>query len=293
MKQSSTFIPVACIVLLSLFSGCNLINPAEPIPSYIHIERIGLTTDYASQGSNSAKISDAWVYIDGKLQGCYELPVTFPVLMQGNHTVIVKAGIKINGIAATRAPYPFYEQYSRSITLTPGQIETLSPTVSYSSGVSFPWLEDFDATNSLQNSPSGSDTTIQLITIPSGSTHPDVYEGTGSAAAYLDTHRTNGEFICTPSRVLHGGTTPVFLEFNYKCNASFTVGMYSHGSASSVKTPILNFRSSEGWNKAYLYLTPTISAFPGDDYTVFFAMQNGIGMDSMAFVLDNIKLVQY
>jgi len=55
----------------------HLINPAEPIPSYIHIDKIDLTTDYSSQGTSSNKITDAWIYVDNELIGAFEMPVTF------------------------------------------------------------------------------------------------------------------------------------------------------------------------------------------------------------------------
>lgn len=293
MKKSYILFTVGSAFLLSLLSGCNLINPSEPVPSYIHIEKVGFTTDYTSQGTSSAKISDVWVYIDGQLQGAYELPVTFPVLKQGTHEVIVKAGIKVNGIAATRAPYPYYTQYSAPVTLVPGEIVTMSPAVTYTSNVVFPWKEDFETgAGTLVPKPGGSDTSVVPIQIPTGTTSPDVFEGVGAAAGYLDSRRTFLEFICNPSVELPHGAKDVFLEFNYKCNFAFTVGLYAHSTSSSVQYSVLNFRPSATWNKAYLYLTPTISAtVDAYDYTVFFGMDNASARDSVAFVLDNIKVV--
>ena len=131
------------IYILSLFglaaflSGCNIINPAEPVPSYIHIEKITLSTDPSVEGTSSSKITDAWVYVDGNLLGCFELPVTFPVIGEGVHTITVKGGIKVNGIAATRAPYPFFTNFVQQVTLTQKQVTAISPVVHYVSGISW------------------------------------------------------------------------------------------------------------------------------------------------------------
>ena len=110
-----------------LFSSCELYNPSEPIPAYIHIEKFNLTTDYATQGSNSHKITDAWVYVDDQLIGCFELPATFPVITEGTHKVKIVAGIKVNGIASNRGQYPFYNPYEQIVNFEVGKKITLSP----------------------------------------------------------------------------------------------------------------------------------------------------------------------
>jgi len=118
MKHTYTIFIAGFLLLMA--SACNIINPAEPVPSYVHIEKINLSTTYSPEGSNSSKIADAWVYMDGSLLGCFELPVTFPVIGTGTHSFTIKPGIKVNGIAATRAPYPFFNSYDKIVTLTAG-----------------------------------------------------------------------------------------------------------------------------------------------------------------------------
>src|SRR6266481_1051492 len=86
-------------------ASCNIINPAEPIPSYLQVDNITLHTDLSTQGSSSSKISDVWVTVDGLVQGIYELPAKFPLLFDGSHRVQLKGGIILNGISDTRAPY--------------------------------------------------------------------------------------------------------------------------------------------------------------------------------------------
>lgn len=294
MKHKYIFF-LAAVAFSVLISGCNLFNPAEPIPSYIHIQKIGLTTDPSIEGTNSSKITDAWVYIDDQLIGCYELPVTFPVLFDGTHQISVKAGIKVNGIAATRAPYPFYKIFSQSVSLSPGSVTSVSPIVTYVSGLNWTtfWMEDFESSGiSFARSPSGTDTSLLHVTSPpEPANSPLIFEGNGSGIAYLDNNRQLFECISSTSYVLP--KSDVFLEFDYKSNYTFAVGVFAHGN-STVKTKVLNFHPSDKWNKVYVYLTPTIlGSDNASDYNIFFGMLNSTGADSLAFSIDNVKLIHY
>ncbi|HSH64916.1 MAG TPA: hypothetical protein VLB84_03750, partial [Bacteroidia bacterium] len=142
MKRS--FFLLFCCFILFIFDACKKLNPDEPVPSYIHIEKITLKTEITKEGSNSSKISDAWVYIDENLIGCFELPATFPVLYSGKHEIKIRAGIKVNGIAATRAPYPFYSIYVQQVDLEKNKRLNIEPVVSYVSFAKFNFMENFD-----------------------------------------------------------------------------------------------------------------------------------------------------
>lgn len=272
-----------------LLSSCELYNPTEPIPAYIHIEKIDLTTAInGSQGSNSQKIADAWVYVDDKLQGCYELPVTFPVLQEGTHKVTIRAGIKINGIAATRTAYPFYESYTQFIDFQKGTTINLTPTITYKTNTNFDFLESFENVGLLIDTTANSDTTLQKISSPA----ENVFEGSYSGITYLDgTTHTFFEFATINTYALPKNFD-VYLEFNYKCNYPFTVSMYASGTASTVQLSVLHFNPSSSWNKAYVFLTPAInSALNATNYKIAWGAVNNTGADSAAFLFDNIKLV--
>ncbi|MDQ3048944.1 MAG: hypothetical protein M3R27_15445, partial [Bacteroidota bacterium] len=129
MKKCYSFLSALIISGFLLFlSSCEIYNPAEQIPAYIRVEKFILTTDNFSQGSNSHKITDVWVYVDEILVGCFELPVTIPVLYEGSHQVKLRAGIKVNGISASRAPYPFYTIHEQTVDFQPTKKITLTPT---------------------------------------------------------------------------------------------------------------------------------------------------------------------
>ena len=287
MKKQLYFLLFSGITI-SLLISCD--TKQEPIPAYIHIDKFTLTTQ-TGEGTNSQKISDAWVYIDEKLIGAFELPVTFPVLYEGEHQLRIRAGIKVNGIAATRAPYPFYTHHVSLINLKAGEKLTINPSISYVNGTHFSFMENFDNVGILfANSPSGTDTSVQQIFSTS---NPNVFEGAGSGIVYLTNTKTFFEAVSNTSYALPKGSAPVFLEMNYKCNKEFVVGMFIHSFGNTQKIAVLTLNPSETWNKSYLYLTPVISAGGNNatDYNMFFGMINNIGSDSLSLLLDNVKLV--
>lgn len=268
-------------VLLSL-SSCEVINPEEEIPSYIHIDSFDLyIADPGQQGSDAHKIVDAWVYVDDELVGVFELPATFPVLKSGEHTVKVRGGIKSNGISSTRLPYPFYKTYSTQVNLQPGQAVTINPVVEYFEGTQFRWIESFDNIGTtMADGPYPSDTVLVQQTA-------DVFEGSQSGAAYLDGNRQI--FFASSASAYNNlpkGENRVWLELNYKANNPFKVGII----ANNVTYESLTINPNESWNKIYVDLSPQVSAYQGP-YTIFFSMVKSSGVSSAYLLLDNIKLV--
>jgi hypothetical protein len=297
MKNKYHFF-IAFLALSSIWTSCNLYNPAEPVPAYIHIQKISVTTDASVEGSNSSKITDAWVYIDGKLVGIYELPATFPVIAEGSHQLLIKAGIKVNGISATRAPYPFYDSYKQTITLTAGTTSHIQPVVQYVSGIDWSgpniWMENFEDNDGikLMESPTGSDT--NMVRFTSAAAHPDVFEGIGSGIVHVSAAYPKFENINDLPVVLPRGDSPVFLELDYKCNYDFVVGIFAHDNSGSNQYKVINVNASPNWNKIYIYMSPTVSAATNAvDYNVFVGMLNTSGSNGLYLALDNIKLVHY
>lgn len=270
--------------MVTLLGSCSLFNPTEPIPSYISIDKIDLTTEPA-EGTDSHKITDAWVYIDDQFVGCYELPCKFPVLFTGVHNVMVRAGIKVNGIAAIRSPYPFYASYKQTVDLQAGEVTEMSPAVTYISTATFQFMEDFEQAGVIIDTSATSDTTFQRIY------DSNVFEGNSSGVAYLDHQNTFFECVSSQAYSLPKSGRDVFLEFNYKSNHEFIVGIIAQPPY-YLKTASLTYNASADWNKTYLYLTPAVSGSPSALlFKVFIGMQNTSGADGVELYLDNIKLV--
>src|SRR6185436_15679217 len=151
-------------VLVIMASSCNIINPAEPVPAYVHADSISLKTDLVTEGSSSCKINDVWAYVDGNVIGTFEMPVTFPVLAAGVHRLTIRPGILMNGIAATRAIYPFYSGFDTTVNFESAQTFQVNASTHYISGIQFSLLEDFDHTGISFIKDPASDTSLMVVT---------------------------------------------------------------------------------------------------------------------------------
>jgi hypothetical protein len=287
MKKNYLFLILCFVILVSAVSSCDLFQPGTPIPGYIHIEKIDVTTNYSVEGTNSSKVSDAWVYVDEQLLGCFELPATFPVIAEGVHAIKIRPGIKVDGIGANRSPYPFYTQFNQQVDIEPGKKVTLSPTVNYQPTTHFDLLQDFEAAGVLFDSTANSDSNIDTIAYPAA----NVFQGGVSGIITATPSRPFVEIATVNQYVLPKGGAPVFLEFNYKCNHQFTISIYAWGTVSVQQFTVLNINPSQNWNKAYIYLTPNVSAASSaTGYQVALGMLN-TSSDSAYVLLDNIKLI--
>lgn len=274
-----------------LFNSCKT-EDDEGIPSYIHIGQIDLTTT-ASQGTASHKIADAWIYIEDKLIGVFELPATFPVLKSGNYDIKIYCGIKVNGIAATRSPYPFYKPIITTVSLERGNIDTLfNLSTIYEPTTTFLWMENFDAGSLTIDTTSASQTKLHRIS------NPDlVFKYKNELNEYSVMASLTGDsllFECASitNFTLPKGGTPVFLEMNYRNNYPLTTGMYVTTSNEVFQQAVLVLNPSEQWNKIYINLTPTISYFHNaDNFKIFIGMLKSNASDTAAVYLDNIKLI--
>ena len=267
-----------------LFQSCKKIDVNEGVPSYISIPSIEVITDPANEGSNSHKITDAWVYFDNNLQGVYPLPATFPVLLSGKQNISIKAGIKNNGIVATRVNYPFYDYFKEEVFLTKDSTTIINPLVSYFDNAVF-YMEDFELSGIKFITTSNSDTILFRTT-------DSVFEGLNSGAAHLASPHLTFE-IATEKVQLPKGT-PIYVELNYKCNITFQVGVYANLTDGGViANYIVTINPKNEWNKIYIDLTSAIlTTNYADSHTVFISMKRDINSTEIAeLYLDNFKIV--
>lgn len=285
-------VPVLIAPVLStilILPSCELINPDEEIPSYIKIDTITLTTTYAVEGSASHKITDAWVYVDDQLVGVYELPALIPVLKNGTSKITVLAGIKMNGIAATRVPYPFFRSYEITTELFTDSIIILQPSVKYHTNVTFAWKEDFENPGFTLEPTAISDTTINRIT-----DIDHVFEGNACGLFALSSQQDFCECKTINTYELPKGGSYVFLELNYKCNNRFRIGIFVNEPGGLVtqvpQTIVIN--PSENWNKIYVNLTKEVSLFANAiNHNIYFGVLPDAGVAEPKVYLDNIKLI--
>ena len=289
-------IRIILILFIGFISSCRLIDQPEKIPSFIHIEDISFSISNSLEGSQSEKITDAWVYVDGNLEGVYELPATLPLHYEGNHNVTIYPGIKKNGISADREKYPFYTSFNETVNLIPDSIIEIFPETTYENDL-YIWIEDFEDPQARFSPFINSDTDITIISSPSN----EVFEGKSGAidmdaSNYYCELRTDVlDFNNFPKNL----NIPAYIEMNYSCNFPFAVGvLHKDGSLSAYeRQPIITLYPTstdtlDNWNKTYLFISDATNFFTSaDEFDLYIAVSNSQGNDDIKIRLDNIKVI--
>ncbi len=303
-------IPFSILIIVSLLSSCQKFKGDQTIPAYIRIDSISIQTNYETEGAPTDNITDAWVYINNESIGAYELPAVFPVLAKGLTEVRIDPGIKLNGIAALRTPYPFYEPIVQDVELVEGEEVNLNTdtlfmgndyipyttVTGYYDNLTFVWMEDFeDPSLSLDS------TSKSLIDIyrTEPANNPDAFLASYSKYSGLMELTEEKYLIDVATNVGNddGFVLPqvgefVFLEFDYKNNNYFTTGFYAKQTSQIIQHPVLNMNPASEWKKIYVNLTPGVSSTTGAiDFNIFFGALKEAGVSEPRIFIDNIKLI--
>jgi len=281
---------VSMLCLVGIISSCNIINPDEEIPAYVEVRGINVGSNYLTQGTTSANITDVWVYAEGVLLGVYELPARIPILLSGKHKISFGAGIKANGISSTSEFYNLYKFHEVELDLIPGQVTVVDTfTVNYFSALQYTWYEDFEKDTS------GGGISLDTTGISLADIFPDsvdVFEGNRSLKMQVTTAQN---FIECRS-VGDGYPLPVgkdvYLEMDYKCTQPFVMGLIGVTTNGDKLIPIIRLNEKAEWNKIYIRLGPyvnfNVTAFK---FKVYFRLALQAPLTEGTVYLDNLKLI--
>jgi hypothetical protein len=267
-----------------LFWGC---KKEDLTPSWLVIDSF----DFNSEG-----ISDAWVYMDNIALGVFSLPARIPVLANGPHSFTIYAGIKVNGISATRTRYPFYTRYDAEITLVKNQETNVTPIVSYKSNIQFELLEDFEDIGIDFEKEIESDTNINIIT---KNNFPEIVKyGNNCGVIYLSEMDSVYKGV-TSTNLNLPRVEEVFVEIDYMNDNSIALGVVaenSGGSAEHSPLVILNSQETETmkWKKIYISLKEDVSyELNATSFEIYLLSILDAENSSAVIYLDNIKVLRY
>ncbi len=287
-------------ILLGFFAGCSVLDPAEDIPSYLHIESISLSVPNPGiNGTSKADILDAWIFMDGKLIGAFELPCNVPIIAEGVHTFSIRGGVRMNGLSSTRAIYPAWKAWDGSATLVRGQKVNIAPVVTYYPALNISgdsWLCDFEATagTNFDHDPSSSALLVRVGA-------PDNYDSLYSGYVHLNTDSTFFFGRSAGSGFIMPTTTDTWLEFDYKSDMAFTVGI-KHPTNSNYIVGWLAVQPNVNWTKVYVRLTDPLAEAQARfgynngpavvPYQIYFGASTTVSQSQANIYLDNIKLLK-
>jgi hypothetical protein len=281
--------------LISLvLSSCIKNNPD---PSWLEVNEWTLieNPNYAYfQGELTHNFTDAWVFVDDKVIGVFEVPFKIPILKDGNVNIKIYPAIRNNGISATKKIYPFVEVYEINADLVKNEVLTLNPITQYISSTHF-WIEDFedpglditDDINSATNIQTGNDPLILKW---------------GNAYGEVNLTTTDSTWVAYTTNQLGNMVLPkgqeVYLEIDYYNTNSLVTGVLAI-SPTSVKNNqniMLNAQnpSSVKWKKIYIDLKEIISNSAGaNQFSQSFQANLDKGDTEGLIILDNVKIVHF
>jgi hypothetical protein len=266
---------------LSFLVSCKKDKLKAPQSSFLVINPKLKTS--SGQGSNSHLITDIWYYVNGNFKGVFPVGNVMPVVASGNTEITLFAGIKNNGISATRLPYALYNSITINQNIEAWKTYTLNPEFEYNSGAFFYYADDFESTGSFFESAGSCD---YLNTSSFDVTKSFGGVGNSIFMAMTDAEPTSIMKQSTPYFLPGSGAT-VYLELNYKCNQAFNVGVLGSG---SVERTAITVNPSDEWNKIYVQLTNVISTQPVyPDYQVIISATKSV--HSPEIYIDNVKLI--
>ncbi len=287
MKRTGSY-GLITLIFIVLLGSCEIINPAEKIPSYIRIDTFKVKINDFDKGSASHMITDIWLSVGGTNMGVYVMPFTIPTLETGLQTLTIRPGIKVNGISASRKAYPFYEPITVDVELHEGEIHLIEPVSTYKDVCKFPWMEDFEDPGVSFLYPQYSDTTII-------NQNRIVKEGRYSGAIFLTSENADFEMYCDKDFELPKNATPVFFEFDYMNNNGFEIGMYLIEGGIIEWYTLVYVKPSTKWKRFYVDLGTTATYHNSTElFRVAIRASYELKDDETANIyMDNIKLIHY
>lgn len=292
-KQIRSFLLL--LLITSVFSGCVKNNP---LPVYIEIDSWQLETNNVTTGENfpgelTQNLTDAWVYVDEKLVGVFELPCKIPVLVEGNKKIQIYPTIRNNGISATKKIYPFLEPFIEYKDFTPGSTVSVQPKTKYYTNAKF-WIEDFESA------------TVKIETNESTSTASLIRESLSSisiSGSYgkISLNSTENSWTgYTDELILPKGGKEIYLEIDYRNTNSLITGVRAIDEDAGTTTDNPNIAlnaqdaSTVKWKKIYIELKEIVSfSVLADKFRQYLVADLDEGSTSEVIYIDNIKVVYF
>lgn len=279
-----------------LWQGCNIINPPEPVPTYIHIDSFNFVRNPLLPSITlSHQITSVWVYYNNNPVGVFDMPVTFPVITSGTGQLECFPVIAVDGQNSLIGQYLYYQTDTFTFSSQPGKIINHECITSYYSDVKDTILSNFEF-GLTKFYLDGGNIPMTLVSklVPSDDTM--VFEGEASGSIYMTNPGVDSSIDSTASFYIPPGAA--FIEFNYKCDVPFYVGLQSNAGAnisliSTAPYYIAGIFPSATWQKFYLKLSDYTSEYPGDSYNFYIKASLPIDQPHGRVLLDNIQLIKF
>jgi hypothetical protein len=275
---------------LILLPGCNLINPHENTPTYIHVDSFVFTSTPNVNISNSHSITTVYAYYNNIGIGTFDLPCTIPVMATGTGTLELLPGIIQDGLNSLVSTYPYYTSDDYSFAAQPGKIINHNPTTHYYTDIKKTTISDFAFGNTNFGMTNGN---RQIVAVYNKDSL--VFEGDASGEIVL---QAVGDSSVDSSKIQFAiplNQNQVYIEFNYKSSIPFYVGLGANFSSYLSTDPyyLAGIAPNDHWEKFYLQVTDFAERAQATSYTFYIKAVLGTGQTNGRLLIDNIQLVTF
>lgn len=300
MKKSAA---VFYILLMCLLLGS--CKKTDLTASYLYIDTAAFYVDMTnfneefSEGYDQGEldciashdIPDAWIMVNGKDMGTWELPCKIPILAEDVVSVQIFPGIKLNGVSTSRPRYPFAEASKQDINLKHNEITKLtSIPFKYYSTTRFKIVENFERDYNAYFT--AEDT--------NGVNFQHIYDEQNpqNRIGEISLEGEDNDFNVISSTMKFSNVEYVFLEMDYRCDvedAQIFAGVLINKPTSSVASdePLVVINASTKWKKIYINLTQSVLRNHTSDAVGYRVYLSGGRSDStpLHYYFDNIKVI--
>jgi hypothetical protein len=290
MKRISLFL---FATVLFITNSCIKNNPD---PSWLFVGEWTLEENPAGfdAGELTSNFTDAWVYVDEKLIGVFEVPFKIPILKSGMSNIKIYPAVLNNGISATKKIYPFVEPFIVDAELVQNETLVIEPVTRYYSNAKFTILDFEDANLGFEDSPSS------LANIVA-SNDPSVLESfNGNAFGRVTLTQSLSSWISSTNldEDLPRGGAEVYLEVDYHNTVDIVTGVLAINSTGVTQNPNVQMNAQDPlsvrWKKIYIELKTIVSGSPNANYFEHsFEAMLPPGETSGVINIDNIKVVRF
>ena len=292
------FLYFLCALIILFTTGCVKNNPA-PVWLEVHEWTLEENPDYVMpQGELTHNFTQAWVYVNNKIIGVFEVPFKIPVLEFGNSEIKIYPAIKNNGISDTKKIYPFVEPFVLNSELTSGETIVIDPTTRYYANTKF-YIEDFeDAAIKFQPN-------INSATEIAAGNDPAILQAfNGNFYGFVELNNTTDTtwIQATDFESIQGADLPrkkeVYLEIDFYNTNSVVTGLLAIAPSGTKENQNIQLNaqnpSNVKWKKIYIDLMELVSNSDPQAYFEHTFQAEIAENEAQTFIiLDNIKVVHF
>ncbi|MDP5169989.1 MAG: hypothetical protein NWR72_07065 [Bacteroidia bacterium] len=293
---------ICCYLLvLGCLSGCDLINPEEQLPIYVEVKDARVLVDEQRQTWSTLGIKDGWVFQQNQMVGVFQMPSTFPILLnEGVDSLRIGGGVFETGLSSFRLEYPFWDDVNVSLAgIEPLDTLVVRPRFRYferDSVLIYAFEEGFEGASVILQSqqPTVKHTRIDPST-------EDRFVGQFSGKVVFSPDRYIMELSSPLLSLPQSGFNDIWCEVTYKNDIPFSVLLVglAPGSVFEQELPTnVVFGSPDGWNTVYIHLNDLARSLSnGAAFKLVFRAssydtQLQQGRDGYLF-LDHIRLIHF